>query len=74
MSQDMRRMVGFWFMLLLGIAILSFQFYKYFKGTLEFTIEESIVSIVGLSMIINPTVILDMIKRIFTTKFGGKNE
>jgi hypothetical protein len=74
MSQDMRRFIGFWFMLLLGIAILSFQFYKYFKGTLAFTVEESIVCIVGLSMIINPSVILDMIKRIVNTKFGGKNE
>ena len=74
MSQDMRRMIGFWFMLLLGIAILTFQFYKYYSGTLEFTIEESIVTLVGLSMIINPTVILDMLKRIVSTKFNGKNE
>lgn len=74
MSQDMRRFIGFWFMLLLGIAILTFQFYKYFNGTLEFTIEESIVTLVGLSMIINPTVILDMLKRIVSTKFNGKNE
>jgi transposase len=74
MSQGMRRFIGFWFMLILGIAILSLQFWKYYNNTLSFSIEESIVTIVGLSMIINPGVIIDMIKRIVNTKFGGKNE
>lgn len=73
MSQNFRRAIGFWFMLLLGIALLSFQFYKYFTNSLELTIEESIVTMVALTMIINPLLIIEFLRKIVNTKFNGKN-
>lgn len=42
-----RLSIAEWFCLIAGIAIITLQIVKYFKGTLELTISEVIVTIVA---------------------------
>ncbi len=70
MSIQLRRKIGYWFMLLLGIAILSLQLKKYFDNTLEFRYEEIIVTVIALFMVLNPASLLDLLGRIINTKYG----
>ena len=74
MSLKVRRFIGYWFMLLLGIAILSLQFKKYmfneFVLTLESLTIEFIVTCVAVVMILKPLSLIEIIKNIVKFKYG----
>lgn len=57
MSKQTRERVAYWFTLVLGIAINSVQFYKYFTDTLEFNFSEIIVFGAGILLMFAPRVL-----------------
>jgi uncharacterized membrane protein YczE len=68
MSQNFKTALKYWFWLLVGTLLISFQVYKYVTNTLEFSTEEAIVLFVGLMFMIRPTAIPDTILKIFGKK------
>lgn len=74
MSLKVRRFIGYWFMLLLGVAILSLQFKKYmfneFILTLESLTVEFIVTCVAIVMILQPLSLIEIIQNIVKFKYG----
>jgi len=74
MSIQQRRAILYWFTLILGIAILCLQFYKYFTGTLELKLEEAIVFACGIVLMRNPNIISDGFKSFINSKTNEKNE
>ena len=68
MSQSFKTAFKFWFWFILGIALNLFQAYKYFTNTLEYTIGEVIILLVGLMFMIRPTAIPDLILKTFGKK------
>nr|WP_315245172.1 hypothetical protein [uncultured Flavobacterium sp.] len=74
MSRNTRRQIAYWFMLVLGIALLSFQFKKYFDNTLELKYEEVIVTVIAICMVLNPLSLLELIKTIVNQKYGKNND
>jgi len=74
MSINSRRKIAYWFMLLLGIGLLCLQFKKYYFNTLEFSIEEFIVTMVAVVMAINPLFFLESLAKFINSKTNEKNE
>lgn len=74
MSLQQRRAIMYWFTLLLGIALLCLQFYKYLTGTLELKLEEGIVFACGVVLMRNPNIISDGLKSFINSKTNEKNE
>lgn len=74
MSRQIQRQIAYWFMLILGIAILAFQFAKYFQGVLELKYEEIIVTSIGVMMVLNPLSLLEVIRTIVKSKYGKSND
>ncbi|MBC7847262.1 MAG: hypothetical protein H7Y10_12295 [Flavobacterium sp.] len=74
MSINTRRKVAYWFMLILGIGLLCLQFKKYYFNTLEFSIEEFIVTMVAVVMAINPLFFLESLSKFINSKTNEKNE
>jgi hypothetical protein len=68
MSQSFKTAIKYWFWLIIGIALISFQVYKYFRNTLEFSAQEAVILFVGLMFMIKPTAIPDLILKIFGKK------
>lgn len=68
MSQSLTTKLKYWFWLGIGIALISFQAYKYFSNSLEFTVKEAIILLVGLMFMIRPTAIPDLILKTFVKK------
>jgi hypothetical protein len=68
MSQNFKTALKYWFWLIVGVFLISFQVYKYFMNTLEFSTQEAIVLFVGLMFMIKPTAIPDTILKIFGKK------
>tara|TARA_R100000541_G_scaffold39136_2_gene46992 strand:- start:374 stop:592 length:219 start_codon:yes stop_codon:yes gene_type:complete len=63
MSVNLRRKIGFWVLLFLGLALNIFQSYKYFTNQLEYSKLEFVVLIVGLSFNFAPTYILRLFEK-----------
>jgi len=74
MSIQQRRAIMYWFTLILGIAILSLQLYKYFTGTLELKLEEGIVFACGVVLMKNPNIISNGLRSFINSKTNEKNE
>jgi len=68
MSQSFKTAIKYWFWLIIGIALISFQTYKYFSNTLEFSTKEAVILFVGLMFMIRPTAIPDLILKTFGKK------
>jgi hypothetical protein len=68
MSQSFKTALKYWFWLLIGILLISFQVYKYFTNTLEFSAQEAVILFVGLMFMMKPTAIPDLILKIFGKK------
>ncbi len=64
MSQNFKTVLKYWFWLLVGIALISIQVYKYYDNTLEFNFQEAIVLFVGLMFMIKPTALPDLIVKL----------
>lgn len=74
MSIQVRRLIGNWLLMLLGIALITMQVIKYWNNTLELKIEELVVSFVAISLVLAPKVILESIEKYINSKTNGKNE
>lgn len=74
MSANTRRTIAYWFMLILGIGLMTLQFSKYYDNTLELKIEEFIVTMVSVVMILNPLFIIDSLRKFINSKYGKSNE
>ena len=70
MSIKLRRMVAYWFMLGIGIALMIMQLIKYYDNTLILSVEELIVSAISVSLMINPLFFLDAINKFINNKYG----
>lgn len=74
MSIQQRRAIMYWFTLLLGIALLCLQFYKYFMGTLELKLEEAVVFACGVVLMRNPNIISNGLRSFINSKTNEENE
>lgn len=64
MTQSAKTKVKYWFFLIIGIALLTMQAYKYFTNTLEINPQEGAVLFVGLMFMIKPTALPNIILKI----------
>ena len=62
----MRENIAYWITLILGVALLAMQLYKYATNTLPLTLEESIVTAVSIVLIFSPKMIIN----VFKSKYG----
>ena len=74
MSIQVRRLIGNWLLMLLGLALITMQVIKYWNNTLELKIEELVVSFVAISLVLAPRIILESIEKFVNSKTNGKNE
>ena len=74
MSIQVRRLIGNWLLMLLGLALITMQVIKYWNNTLELKIEELVVSFVAISLVLAPRIILESIEKYINSKTNGKNE
>lgn len=74
MSQNTRKQIAYWFMLLLGIGLLCLQFKKYFFNTLELSVEEFIVTMVAVVLTINPLFFLESLQKFINSKYGKNTD
>ena len=74
MSIQVRRLIGNWLLMLLGIALITMQVIKYWNNTLQLKIEELVVSFVAISLVLAPRIILESIEKFVNSKTNGKNE
>lgn len=68
MSLRLRREIGFWTLLILGIVLNTFQVYKYVTNQLDFTTGEVIVCVVGVSFNLFPKYILNLFEKVVIKK------
>ena len=63
MSLRLRREIGYWVLLVLGLALNTFQVYKYFTSQLEYSKLEFAILIVGVSFNFMPRYILRLFEK-----------
>jgi hypothetical protein len=68
MSQNFKTALKYWFWLIVGVFLISFQVYKYFTNILEFNTQEAAILFLGMMFMIKPTVIPDAILKFFGKK------
>ena len=73
MSLKIRRFIGYWFMLLLGIFLLTWQARKYILGNfssdwIQLTIE-AVITCVSIIMILQPLALIEVIQKIVKFKY-----
>lgn len=68
MSLALRRKIGYWFLLILGICINTFQVYKYFTNQLEDIKVELVIFIIGLALNLAPQYLLRLFEKVVTRK------
>ena len=69
MSIKTRREVAYWFMLIIGVGIMSIQFYRYATNTLSYTTAEMIMNVISVAFMIFPRFILNMAEKVITKKY-----
>lgn len=68
MSLQQRKSIAHWFMLIVGIAVMTIQVVKYANNTLKFTLGEVIVTVVSVSLMIFPKYILRVFENFANSK------
>jgi hypothetical protein len=68
MSIRQRKEIGYWFLLILGLTLNTFQVYKYLTGQLVYSNLELVVLVVGVAFNFAPKFILNLFERIITKK------
>lgn len=63
MSLRLRREIGYWVLLVLGLALNTFQVYKYFTNQLEYSKLEFAILLVGVSFNFMPRYILRLFEK-----------
>jgi len=64
MSLRLRREIGYWTLLILGLSLNIFQAYKYFTNQLEYSKLEFAILIVGLSFNFMPRYVLRLFEKV----------
>jgi hypothetical protein len=68
MSIRQRKEIGYWFLLILGLTLNTFQVYKYLTGQLVYSNLELVVLVVGVAFNFAPKFILNMFEKVITKK------
>lgn len=63
MSLRLRREIGYWFLLILGLSLNTFQVYKYFTDQLGDWKLELVVCIIGLAFNLMPRYVLRLFEK-----------
>ncbi len=74
MSINQRRVIGYWLLMLAGLTLITMQIVKYWNNQLELKIEEFIVSLMAISLVLAPRIILESIEKFINSKTNEKNE
>lgn len=64
MSLRLRREIGYWVLLILGLSLNIFQAYKYFTNQLEYSKLEFVILIVGVSFNFAPKYLLRLFEKV----------
>ena len=70
MSRALIRKISYWFYLVLGVSINSYQGYKYFADKLILSYGEVVIFALAITLTIKPNMIPDMVKT-FVSKFSN---
>lgn len=73
MSAAQRREIAYWFMLIIGCAIMLIQLYRYATNTLSYTYPEMIINVVAVAFMIFPKFILNMAEKLVNNKCKNEN-
>jgi hypothetical protein len=73
MSLALRRKIGYWVLLIVGVSLNVFQAYKYFTNQLEYSQLELVVLIVGVSFNFAPQYLLRVFEKVVTRNKTPKN-
>mgnify|MGYP003453245096 FL=1 len=68
MSNVQRREFAYWCMLIVGVAIMIVQFYRYATNTLSYTYNEMIMNVISVAFMIFPKFILNMAEKLINSK------
>jgi hypothetical protein len=68
MSIRQRKEIAYWFLLILGLTLNTFQVYKYVTGQLVYSNLELVVLVVGVAFNFAPKFILNMFEKVITKK------
>jgi hypothetical protein len=68
MSIRQRKEIAYWFLLILGLTLNTFQVYKYITGQLVYSNLELVVLVVGVAFNFAPKFILNMFEKVITKK------
>ena len=74
MSINQRRIIGYWLLMMAGITLITMQIIKYWNNQLELKIEEFIVTLMAISLVLAPRIILESIEKFINSKTNDKNE
>ena len=74
MSINQRRVLGYWLLMFAGLTLLTMQIVKYWNNQLELKIEEFIVTLMAISLVLAPRIILESIEKFINSKTNDKNE
>ena len=64
MSRELISRISYWFYLLLGVSINSYQAYKYFTDRLEFNTGEVLIFALAITLTLKPNLIPDLLKKV----------
>lgn len=73
MTKTLRMKIAYWFFLVIGIAGISMQTYKYFTNELPLTFAQGAVTVFFGMFIFKPMLILDLFTDIRAKILGNKN-
>ncbi|MGH2666055.1 hypothetical protein [Flavobacterium sp.] len=68
MSLKQRREIAYWFMLLVGIVLMTIQLIKYYNDELQYTTGEMIINVISVALMLFPRFILNMAEKFINSK------
>lgn len=74
MTKTLRLKIAYWFFLLIGIAGITMQAYKYFNGELALTFSEGVVTVFLGMFIFKPMILLDLLTDLRVKFLGHKKQ
>lgn len=72
MSRALIRRISYWFYLILGISINSYQGYKYFTDRLVLSYGEVVIFALAITLTIKPNLIPDLVKDVVSRFSNNK--
>lgn len=72
MSNLTRMTIAQWFCLAIGVALMTLQVVKYFKGSMELSVSEAVVTFMAAALMFAPKALSDAFKKILSEKSKNK--